>query len=222
MTRLIRFSMIGWLQGRHMECWTQGNRSGVLLVCAGVGYEVQLTSRHQKQLQPDSELILWIHQVQREDGSSLFGFPSRQERELFRLLIGVNGVGPQAGLALLHECKPQELVAAISGGDLKRLCQAQGIGKRTAERLAVDLRTPIAAFGGLDPQPSLVEGLASDQIPEAGEDVEATLVSLGYDELEIRRAIRAIADGASGVPPSSDDQDGWLRCCLQWLSRESA
>jgi Holliday junction DNA helicase RuvA len=164
--------MIGWLQGRHMECWTQGNRSGVLLVCAGVGYEVQLTSRHQKQLQPDSELILWIHQVQREDGSSLFGFPSRQERDLFRLLIGVNGVGPQAGLALLHECKPQELVAAISGGDLKRLCQAQGIGKRTAERLAVDLRTPIAAFGGLDPQPSLVEGLASDQIPEAGEDVD--------------------------------------------------
>ena len=143
MTRLIRFSMIGWLQGRHMECWTQGNRSGVLLVCAGVGYEVQLTSRHQKQLQPDSELTLWIHQVQREDGSSLFGFPSRQERDLFRLLIGVNGVGPQA-------------------------------------------------------------------------------VSLGYDELEIRRAIRAIADGASGVPPSGTDQDGWLRSCLQWLSRESA
>jgi Holliday junction DNA helicase RuvA len=91
-----------------------------------------------------------------------------------------------------------------------------------AERLAVDLRTPIAAFGGLDPQPSLVEGLASEQIPEAGEDVEATLISLGYDELEIRRAIRAIADGASGVPPSGTDQDGWLRSCLQWLSRESA
>jgi Holliday junction DNA helicase RuvA len=67
-----------------------------------------------------------------------------------------------------------------------------------------------------------VEGLASEQIPEAGEDVEATLISLGYDELEIRRAIRAIADGASGVPPSGTDQDGWLRSCLQWLSRESA
>ena len=168
MTRLIRFSMIGWLQGRHMECWTQGNRSGVLLVCAGVGYEVQLTSRHQKQLQPDSELILWIHQVQREDGSSLFGFPSRQERDLFRLLIGVNGVGPQAGLALLHECKPQELVAAISGGDLKRLCQAQGIGKRTAERLAVDLRTPIAAFRWTRPPAIACGGTGLRSDPRSG------------------------------------------------------
>ena len=125
----------------------------------------------------------------REDGSSLFGFPCRQERDLFRLLIGVNGVGPQAGLALLHECKPQELVAAISGGDLKRLCQAQGIGKRTAERLAVDLRTPIAAFGGLDPQPSLVEGLASDRDPRSGgRRGSQRSISLGYDELEIRQS----------------------------------
>lgn len=82
--------MIGWLQGRPMECWTQGNRSGVLLLCGGVGYEVHLTERHQQNLPADGDLNLWIHQVQREDGSSLYGFPLRQERDLFRLLISKN------------------------------------------------------------------------------------------------------------------------------------
>ena len=214
--------MIGWLQGRPMECWTQGNRSGVLLLCGGVGYEVHLTERHQHNLPADDDLNLWIHQVQREDGSSLYGFPLRQERDLFRLLISVSGVGPQAGLALMQECKPRELVEAISSGDLRRLCKAQGIGKRTAERLAVELRASIAAFAGVDPAPSLAEGVSSEQMPASGADVEATLSMLGYDDLEIRRAIRAIAEGADGPPPAGDDQDAWLRGCLQWLSRESA
>jgi len=124
--------MIGWLQGRPMEGWTQGNRSGVLLLCGAVGYEVHLTERHQQNLPADGDLNLWIHQVQREDGSSLYGFPLRQERDLFRLLISVSGVGPQAGLAPIPECKPQELVEAISSGDLRRLCKAQGLRKRTA------------------------------------------------------------------------------------------
>ena len=154
-----------WLQGRPMECWTQGNRSGVLLLCGAVGYEVHLTERHQQNLPADGDLNLWIHQVQREDGSSLYGFPLRQERDLFRLLISVSGVGPQAGLALMQECKPQELVEAISSGDLRRLCKAQGIGKRTAERLAVELRASIAAFAGVDPAPSLAEGVSSEQMP---------------------------------------------------------
>ena len=86
--------MIGWLQGRPMECWTQGNCSGVLLLCGAVGYEVHLTERHQQNLPADGDLNLWIHQVQRDDGSSLYGFPLRQERDLFRLLISVSGVGP--------------------------------------------------------------------------------------------------------------------------------
>ena len=122
----------------------------------------------------------------------------------------------------MQECKPKELVEAISNGDLRRLCKAQGIGKRTAERLAVELRTSIAAFAGMDPAPSLAEGVSSEQMPESGADVEATLSMLGYDDLEIRRAIRAIAEGSDGAPPPGDDQDAWLRGCLQWLSRDSA
>ena len=79
-----------------------------------------------------------------------------------------------------------------------------------------------AAFAGVDPAPSLAEGVSSEQMPESGADLEATLSMLGYDDLEIRRAIRALAEGVDGQPPAGDDQDAWLRGCLQWLSRESA
>ena len=213
--------MIGWLQGRPMESWTQGKRSGILLVCGGVGYEVHLAERNQQNLSADCDLSLWIHQVQREDGSSLYGFLLKQERDLFRLLISVSGVGPQAGLALMQECKTEELVEAISSGDLRRLCKAQGIGKRTAERIAVELRAAVAEFAGVDPAPSLVEGINSEQKPESRADIEDTLSMLGYSDLEIRRAIRAIAEGSNDPPPPADEQDAWLRRCLQWLSSET-
>ena len=214
--------MIGWLEGLIVYKIQRGNRSQITLSCNRVGYEVQITQREWLTLENDQTIQLWIHQTISPDNWQFFGFKSTQERDIFRELISVNGVGPQAGMALMQECKPQELVEAISNGDLRRLCRAQGIGKRTAERLAVELRASIAAFAGMDPAPSLAEGVSSEQMPESGADVEATLSMLGYDDLEIRRAIRAIAEGSDGPPPPGDDQDAWLRGCLQWLSRESA
>ena len=214
--------MIGWLEGQIVYKLQRGNRSQITVSCNGVGYEVHITQREWLVIETDQTIQLWIHQIISADNWQFFGFISTQERDLFRELISVNGVGPQAGMALMHECKPQELVEAISNGDLRRLCKAQGIGKRTAERLAVELRTSIAAFAGMDPAPSLAEGVSSEQMPESGADVEATLSMLGYGDLEIRRAIRAIAEGSDGAPPPGDDQDAWLRGCLQWLSRDSA
>jgi len=214
--------MIGWLEGLIVHKLQRGNRSQITVSCNGVGYEVHITQREWLVIETDQTIQLWIHQTISADNWQFFGFRSTQERDLFRELISVNGVGPQAGMALMQECKPKELVEAISNGDLRRLCKAQGIGKRTAERLAVELRTSIAAFAGMDPAPSLAEGVSSEQMPESGADVEATLSMLGYDDLEIRRAIRAIAEGSDGPPPPGDDQDAWLRGCLQWLSRDSA
>ena len=214
--------MIGWLEGLIVYKLERGNRSQITLSCSGVGYEVQITQREWLTLENDQTIQLWIHQAISPDNWQFFGFKSTQERDIFRELISVNGVGPQAGMALMQECKPQELVEAISNGDLRRLCKAQGIGKRTAERLVVELRASIAVFAGMDPAPSLAEGISSEQMPESGADVEATLSMLGYDDLEIRRAIRAIAEGSDGPPPPGDDQDAWLRGCLQWLSRDSA
>ena len=209
--------MIGWLHGRPMECWTQGSRTGILLVCGDIGYEVQVIARQQQQLKTEAAVDLWIHQVQREDATSLYGFSDRSERDLFRQLIGVSGVGPQAGMALLQECTSTELIDAIRGGDLRRLCRAQGIGKRTAERLAVELRTTLGGGDEHMAEPSLVDGGTGEQRSKAVADLEETLMALGYEDLEIRRAIKALRD--SEEPPPENDSDAWIRASLQWLNR---
>jgi Holliday junction DNA helicase RuvA len=215
--------MIGWLRGERIQTWEQGGRRGVVVACSGVGYEVQLTRRDQE-AQTNAPCTLWVHQVQREDGSNLYGFPQQRDRDLFRTLIAVNGVGPQMALSLLDCCTAPDLVTAIIEGDLKRLTQAQGIGKRTAERIAVELRDRLGAWAAESDEVSLSIVDRSDVKalpiqPESLQELQLTLETLGYEDLEIRRAMRAVASGSE--VPEDNDGEGWLRASLRWLS-ESA
>jgi len=217
--------MIGWLQGRPMECWTQGNRSGVLLVCSGVGYEVQMPRRHWDQLGGNgTETSLHVHQVIREDSWTLYGFCARHERDLFRELVAVSGVGPQMALGLLGQLSCEELVRAIVQADLRQLCQAPGVGKRTAERLSVELRTRLQARYGeslqLNAADDLQTGEAGDGPAEGvREEVQLTLAALGYEALEINRALRALSLQSQDL---GEDGDAWLRESLRYLSRDAA
>ena len=215
--------MIGWLRGERIQTWEQGGRRGVVIACSGVGYEVQLTKRDQ-QAQIDDSCTVWIHQVQRDDGSTLYGFPQQRDRDLFRTLIAVNGVGPQMALSLLDCCAAPELVMAIIEGDLKRLTQAQGVGKRTAERIAVELRDRLSSWAPEANEASLSLVDRSDVKalpiqPDSLQELQLTLETLGYEDLEIRRAMRAVA--SSSEVPEDNDNEGWLRASLRWLS-ESA
>ena len=107
--------MIGWLKGEKIEIWKQGSRLGTIISCSGIGYEVQILHRSLELINSSKELILWVHQVQRDDGSSLIGFIDRVERDLFRKLISVNGVGPQLAIALLEQNQAKSL--AIEDAD---------------------------------------------------------------------------------------------------------
>lgn len=218
--------MIGWLQGQLAERWQQGSRHGLLLLCQGVGYEVQITGRHWQELPAEGgDLSLTIHQVIREDAWTLYGFPRRQERDLFRELVAVSGVGPQMALALMGTLDTPELVRAIVQADLRLLSQAPGVGKRTAERLSVELRGRLAErFGdsataepelseaGAEPAAHSLQGAARDE-------VQLTLTALGYEALEINRALRAVATQGMDAGCGADD---WLRESLRWLSRPAA
>jgi Holliday junction DNA helicase RuvA len=219
--------MIGWLQGQLAERWQHTNRCGLLLVCSGVGYEVQVPRRQWERLgESGSALDLHIHQVIRDDGWTLYGFTSRAERDLFRELVAVSGVGPQMALGLLGQLSCEELVRAIVQADLRLLTQAPGVGKRTAERLAVELRTRLQEryASALDPmdRADLALGGSSDQaeLPaDVRQEVSLTLTALGYEALEINRALRAVAT----LPSLEDGQaDDWLRESLRWLSRGQA
>jgi Holliday junction DNA helicase RuvA len=214
--------MIGWLEGRLAETWHHGPRCGSLVLCQGVGYELQLGERHWRRLPPQgSTLTLHVHTSIREDGWTLFGFPDRVERDLFRELLAVGGVGPQAALGLLSALEPPVLVQAIVAADLRQLCQAPGVGKRTAERLAVELRQRLrerfaplleGSPAGVDPE------LEGGELPRAEqhEELALTLESLGYEHLEIQRALRAVA--GQGLDPLAPADD-WIRASLRWLSR---
>lgn len=218
--------MIGWLEGRLAEAWQQASRHGVLVVCQGVGYELQISQRQWQGLPASgSAIALHVHHSIRDDGWTLFGFADRQERDLFRELIGVSGVGPQAALALLGTMEATALVQAVVGADLRRLCQAPGVGRRTAERLSVELRERLQErFGALlaDGEPG---ALSPDDLevslPQGDVRLElaATLEALGYESLEIHRAQRAVA--AAGLE-SDAPVETWIRDCLRWLSRSAA
>ena len=217
--------MIGWLQGVVAEPWQQANRCGVLLRCQGVGYELLLTARHWQRLPPvGAELSVHVHLSVREDGWALYGFADRQERDLFRELLVVSGVGPQMALALLGCLTSTELAEAIVRADLRSLMRAPGVGRRTAERLSLELRGRLQErFADLlnGPPPDAEPIPDGSALPAAAEadDVQSTLESLGYEGLEIHRALRAVA--ATGVA-ARDDTDAWIRECLRWLSSQAA
>lgn len=216
-------TMIGWLQGQLSEPWQQAQRCGALLVCQGVGYEVLLSGRHWRSLPAaGATLSLYIHTQSRDDGWTLFGFPERSERDLFRELVAVSGVGPQMGLALLGAMEPRELVRAIVQTDLRLLTQAPGVGRRTAERLAVELRKRLqerftAMVDPGDDHDDCGPGPAGPD-GDCREEVQITLSALGYEPLEIHRALRAVGRDL-GEQAGGDD---WIRESLRWLSRSAA
>ena len=201
--------MIGWLKGDVKHRDQKGARSLVLIACGGVGYDVQLIHRDWQAISTGQLHEFWVHQVVSADSLQLFGFRYVAERDLFRELINVNGVGPQAGLALLDACKPQELVTAIVDSDLKTLCRAKGVGKRTAERLALELRTHLMDRVG-STGPDLREVIPGSP------DLIVTLETLGYESHEIRDALQRLS--GIGGPQDGDDDDAWLRACIKLLS----
>jgi Holliday junction DNA helicase RuvA len=231
--------MIGWLQGELADPWQLDKRYGLQLRCHGVGYDVQVSHRQWLQLPvAGSPTALHIHASIREDSSTLYGFSDRHERDLFRELVAVSGVGPQMALGLLGAMAPGELIQAIVHADLRRLTQAPGVGKRTAERLAVELRSRLqkrflnqldASFGG-EAGEGVDDGDADLAIGLEGasrDEVHLTLGALGYEALEIQRAIRGVAglgviEGAGANGRSNDTAEDWIRECLRWLSRDVA
>ena len=219
--------MIGWLQGQLQDPWQQANRCGLLLICHGVGYELQVSPRLWAQLPPPgSELTFHVHHAIRDDGWMLYGFASRHERELFRELVAVSGVGPQMGLALLGAMAFEELVGAIVEGDLRLLSQAPGVGKRTAERIALELRQKVLErFGGrIGVLPGGDTSAPGIDPPRGvgtvlGDELQGLLLSMGYERMEIHSALRAVAP--QGFDPATDGERV-LGDCLRWLSRSAA
>ena len=164
----------------------------LLIDVQGVGYEVQVSLTTFFELPaPGEAVVLHTHFVVREDAQQLYGFADQTERELFRHLIKVSGVGPKLALAILSGMNAPEFVRRVQANDVATLVRLPGVGKKTAERLIVEMRDRLKDFAvGSSPTPSRSpERDLSDNIQEA----ESALVALGYKPQEAARMVNAVA-----------------------------
>jgi Holliday junction DNA helicase RuvA len=171
--------MIGLLRGKLIE----KRPNQVLLDVAGVGYQVQIPLSTFAGLGAlHAETTLLIHTHVREDALALYGFVTAREKQCFELLISASGVGPSLALKILSGMSIEQLVPAIRKGDLVQLVRIPGVGRKTAERIVVELRDKLAGVDG----PEAGKPATRSQL-EA--DVASALVNLGYDERSVERAI---------------------------------
>jgi len=183
--------MISWLKGEIIQNWHLSSKKGVVLNVGGVGYEVQLLSKQLDNVDNTNVKEFWIHQINREDTSNLYGFNEINQRDLFRKIIGVNGIGPQIGMALLEDFEVNQLVDAIEGSDLISLTRSQGIGKRIAERLVVELKNKLQQFAGNNEQNiNNNKTNISNQFGKYIEEIKTFLNTLGYVDSEIKDSIK--------------------------------
>jgi Holliday junction DNA helicase RuvA len=178
--------MIGSLRGSVLERLDDGR---VLVEVSGVGYLVTVTPRTLAELEPTSPVFLYVHHHIREDAQTLFGFLRRDERAAFDVLIATHGIGPALAVAILGTHSPTALVDIVAGSDLGALTLVPGVGKKTAERLLVELRNRLN-LPMLDP---LTAGAGSTTIG----NVREALSGLGYASEEIRDAMRELSDTAT-------------------------
>jgi holliday junction DNA helicase RuvA len=184
--------MIGRIRGKLLE-----KQAPELVVDVnGVGYEIQAPMTTIYQLPALGEMVeLFTHLVVREDAHLLFGFASLRDRALFRALIKVNGVGPKLALTILSGMDAQDFVRCVRDNDTAGLVRLPGVGKKTAERLLIEMRDRLRDW----PIDGLVVADGSTQLPQRADDklfdAESALISLGYKPQEATRMIAAVHKG---------------------------
>ena len=157
---------------------------------------------------------IFTHQQVRDDQIVLFGFGSLAERDLFRQLISVSGVGPQIAMALLDGMSLPDVIQAIVSGNTRLLSRTPGIGAKTAERIALELKNKLVEWRQQSGITTTPDASPAGTIQE---EVEITLIALGYSNSEIIQALRAV--GQKTALSKTDNAEEWIREAIAWLSR---
>ena len=183
--------MIYSLRGRitHLE------NNLAVIECAGVGYACRTTSYTLSSLKEGDDAFLLTYMSIREDAAELFGFSEAAELRCFRMLISVNGVGPKAALSILSELSPQGFALCVAGGDSKLLTRAPGIGKKTADRIILELKDKMnrdfgdisaETYSALSAAPAVTGGTASEAL--------SALMVLGFDRGTAAKALEGFTE----------------------------
>jgi len=185
--------MIGWLRGRVVDEEALGP---LLIEVGGVGYEVNAPLGAVGRARTAAgDIELFVHTHVREDAFDLFGFPTELDRRTFRLLIGIPNVGPKTALGVLSALSVSELGTAVRAGDLARLSKVPGIGKKTAERLVLELKEKLPALGTEEST-----GMARGSRSDAKQRLLSALTNMGYRAGEAERAVDGLGSKVEEAP----------------------
>ncbi|MGV2831090.1 Holliday junction branch migration protein RuvA [Myxosarcina sp. GI1(2024)] len=210
--------MISYLKGKTAEIIkTTNNRLILVLEVNHIGYEIQIPSRLARQLSSENPepVRIFTHLQIQEDRQVLYGFATAAERDLFRQLVGVSGIGMQLGIAAIDTLGISDLVGAIVSGNVSTLCKIPGVGKKTAERIALELKTKLAQWRKLAGVEIKTSSSSLMPQPEILEDLEMTLLALGYTNEEIEQAINAIAQNELLL--KNPNVEEWIRSAIAWF-----
>jgi Holliday junction DNA helicase RuvA len=160
----------------------------VVVDVSGVGYKVHVTNDTLLTCELNNQIILWTYTAVRENSLDLFGFPNTEELNFFELLLDVSGIGPRSALGILGIAPIETLAKAIATGDTSYLNKVSGIGRKTAEKIVIELRDKLKMFKGEN----------SDSLRDEGDVIEA-LKSLGYSQSEARDALKQVPEDVEGT-----------------------
>ncbi|NJN87142.1 MAG: Holliday junction branch migration protein RuvA [Leptolyngbyaceae cyanobacterium SL_7_1] len=207
--------MFSYLKGNIAGAYKLNTKTILVLEVNQIAYEIQVLARLLGGLPASGEpMQIWTELQIKDDRLVLFGFASMAERDLFRQLVSVSGVGPQLALALLDGLGLQDLVQAIVSSNTRLLSRTPGVGTKTAERVALELKTKLAEWRS---QSGLTTVPDAAPIGTVQEDVEMTLLALGYSSSEIMQALRAV--GQQTALAKTANAEEWIRQAIAWLSQ---
>lgn len=175
--------MIDYIKGKIIEL----TPTYTVVECSGIGYMIQISLQTFSAMENKSDIIIYIHHYLREDDEQFYGFASKDERELFRLLIGVSGIGVATAQMMLSSMSSDEIRNAIISEDINRIKSIKGIGLKTAQRLILELKDKIVKGGGAD-SPVIFQSANSAIVEEA----TTALVLLGFTKANVNKAVSAV------------------------------
>ncbi len=185
--------------------------NSVIVETGGIGYEIYMTGESLSQLPMGEKVKIHTYFQVREDAMQLYGFLKKDDLQMFKLLLGVNGVGPKAAMGVLSGITADELRFAVLSDDVKTLSKAPGIGKKTAQKLILELKDKLKLEDAFELKLAHEQEKAevSGDVSDGRQEAVAALVALGYSSTDALRAVRKVTE------VSSDDVEGLLKAALK-------
>ena len=189
--------MISWIKGEVIDLWQTNNKFFILINCQNLGYEIQILESVFIKLKTnktiEKNIVLWIKHIKKEDSDSLFGFHTKDQKDLFLEILNIKGIGSQIAMAILNKLSISEIINAINTQNKKLISSVPGMGQKMSERMILELKSKFKNKLNIEEKKNKVEVEINDiEINKLISDIKLTLNSLNYNKNEIKSILPII------------------------------